>query len=118
MSSSVQSLARVVARNSAFGMSAQVAIKLLSLGFSVLIVRQLGANNYGQYAAVLAFGALFVFIGDLGLSQYAIRQVARWRDAESGLELIEALFGNVLVLRLLLSLLAAVLLVGAAVLTG
>src|ERR1700682_5433619 len=107
MSSPVQSLARVVTRNSAFGISAQVAIKLLSFGFSVLIVRHLGADNYGQYAAILAFGALFVFIGDLGLSQYAIRQVARWRDAEAGLELIAALFGNVLLLRVLLSLLAA-----------
>jgi O-antigen/teichoic acid export membrane protein len=118
MSKPLQSVAHIVTRNSAFGLAAQLTIKLLSFAFSVLIVRHLGADSYGQYSAVLAFGGLFVFIGDLGLSQYAVRQVARWRDAEAGPERIDALFGSVLVLRLVLSVLAAVLLVAAAWLTG
>jgi O-antigen/teichoic acid export membrane protein len=108
----------VVARNSAFGMAAQMAIKLLSFGFSVLIIRNLGAEDYGQYAAVLAFGAMFVFLADLGLSPYTVREVARWRDAPDGMERANALFGDVLLLRFLLSVLAALLLIATAWLTG
>jgi O-antigen/teichoic acid export membrane protein len=114
----MRQFSRVVARNSAFGMAAQMAIKLLSFGFSVLIVRNLGAADYGQYAAVLAFGAMFVFLADLGLSPYTVREVARWRDAPDGMERVSALFGDVLLLRFLLSVLAALLLITTAWLTG
>jgi len=113
----MQRFSRTVLRNSAFGMAAQLVIKLLSFGFSVLIVRHLGAAAFGQYTAVLAFGALFVFLADLGLSPYLVREVARWRDASDGPEHANALYGNVLLLRLLLSLLTAVLLIGTAWLT-
>src|SRR6266545_5872019 len=114
----MQQFSRIVARNSAFGMAGQMVIKLLSFGFSVLIVRNLGAEDYGQYAAVLAFGAMFVFLADLGLSPYAVREVARWRDASDGAERVSALFGNLLLLRFLLAVLAAMLLIGTAWLTG
>jgi O-antigen/teichoic acid export membrane protein len=114
----MRQFSRVVARNSAFGMAAQMAIKLLSFGFSVLIIRNLGAEEFGQYAAVLAFGAIFVFIADLGLSPYTVREVARWRDAPDGMERTNALFGDVLLLRFLLSILAALLLITSAWLTG
>jgi O-antigen/teichoic acid export membrane protein len=114
----MRQFSRIVVRNSAFGMAAQMTIKLLSFGFSVLIVRNLGAEDYGQYAAVLAFGAMFVFLADLGLSPYAVREVARWRDAPDGMERANALYSNVLVLRLILSSIAAVLLIATAWLTG
>lgn len=108
---------RTVARNSAFGMAAQLAIKVLSFGFSVLIVRNLGAADFGQYAAVLAFGALFIFLADLGLSPYGVREIARLRDKPNGEAEIEALFGNLLLLRFLLALGTAVLLILSAWLT-
>lgn len=110
--------ARTVFRNSAFGLVGQMVMKILSFGFSVLIVRHLGVQAYGQYAAVLAFGAVFVFLGDLGLSPYTVREVARLRDTAGGLSQIECLYSNVLVLRLVLSLLTAILLISAAWLTG
>ncbi len=114
----MQELSRVVARNSALGMATQFAVKLLSFGFTILIVRHLGPGAYGQYAAVLAFGGMFVFLADLGLSPYVVREVARLREAAGGLERIGELYGAVLRLRLLLSLLAAVVLVTAAWMTG
>src|SRR5579859_3767236 len=114
----MQQFSRTVFRNSAFGMAAQLAIKVFSFIFSVLIVRNLGPEVNGQYQAVLAFGAMFVFISDLGLSTYVVREVARWRDLDDGIERANALYGNVLVLRLLLSVLAAALLIGTAWLTG
>jgi O-antigen/teichoic acid export membrane protein len=114
----MKQLSTTVLRNSAFGLASQMIIKILSFGFSVLIVRRLGAEAFGQYSAVAAFGALFLFIADLGLSPYAIREVARWRDLPDGVERANALYGNVLVLRLLLSLLAGVLALVAAWLSG
>ncbi|HEU4324007.1 MAG TPA: flippase [Roseiflexaceae bacterium] len=114
----MSTFSRTVVRNSAFGLAAQLAIKLLSFGFSVLIIRNLGAYEFGQYAAVLAFGAMFVFIADLGLSPYTVREIARLRDAPDSAERAAALFGNVLLLRFVLSLVAAVLLIGSAWLTG
>jgi O-antigen/teichoic acid export membrane protein len=111
-------LSTTVLRNSAFGLASQMIIKILSFGFSVLIVRRLGAEAFGQYSAVAAFGALFLFIADLGLSPYAIREVARWRDLPDSVERASKLYGNVLVLRLLLSVLAGVLVITTAWLSG
>ncbi len=114
----MRQFSRVVVRNSGIGMLAQLAIKVLSFGFSVLIVRNLGADDYGQYAAVLAFGAMFIFLADLGLSPYTVREVARHRDAPDGEAKIAALFADVLTLRFLLSLLAASMLILTAWLSG
>ncbi|MBI3243372.1 MAG: flippase [Chloroflexi bacterium] len=107
-----------VLRNSAFGMVAQLTIKALSFAFSVLVVRNLGAEAFGQYAAVMAFGALFAFISDLGLGVYSVREVARWRDLPDGPAQANALYANVLTLRLALSLLAALLVTLTAWLSG
>ncbi len=107
-----------VLRNSTAGMAAQIAIKLLSFGFSVFIVRSLGAEEFGQYAAAAAYGMMFIFIADLGLSPYAVREVARWRDVPEGREQTEQLYGNILTLRFFLSILAGLLTILTAWLTG
>lgn len=114
----MSSFASTVAKNSALGLVAQLAIKVLSFAFTVLIVRQLGADDYGQYAAVLAFGATFAIFGDLGLSLYAVRQVARWRTQPDGPTLIRQMFSNILAVRLILSVVTTGLLVLTAWLTG
>lgn len=114
----MQAFSRIVLRNSAFGLGAQLIIKVLSFLFTVLIVRNLGAEDYGQYMTVLAFGAMFVFIADLGLSPYMVREVARLRDQPDGPAKIAALHSDVLAMRFLLSLVAASLLIGSAWLTG
>jgi O-antigen/teichoic acid export membrane protein len=111
-------LSWTVLRNSTLGLAAQFAIKVLSFAFSVLVVRRLGAEAFGQYAAISAFGAIFVFVADLGLSPYAVRQLARWRDAADGPAQAAALLADLLRLRLLLALLAGALQIGAAWLTG
>ncbi len=111
-------LATTVLRNSAFGMAAHMTMKLLSFAFSVLVIRNLGATDFGQYAAVLGFGSVFLFIADLGLSPYTVREVARLRDQPDGKERIQALYADVLTLRLILSMIAGVMVVSAAILTG
>ncbi len=114
----MRDFSRTVLRNSTFGLAAQLAIKVLSTGFSVFIVRHLGVEAFGQYAAVSAFGAVFIFMADLGLSAYTVRALARQRDLADGRERAAALFADVLTLRLLLSLVAAVMLISTAWLTG
>lgn len=114
----MEHLSRIVLRNSVFGLAAQVAIKVVSFAFSVVIVRHLGAHAYGQYAAVLAFGAVFVFFADLGLATYSVREVAHRRDQPAGREQINELFRDVLGLRLVLSVVTAGLLITVAWLTG
>ena len=114
----MKTLSQVVLRNSALGMAAQLLIKVLSFGFSVLIVRNLGAAEFGQYSAVIAFGVTFAFFADLGLSPYAVREIARLRDAPDGAARANALYGDILALRLVLSGLTIVLVVCAAWLTG
>lgn len=108
----------IVARNSAFGMMAQVAIKALSFAFSVLIVRNLGADAFGQYTAVLAFGTVFAIFSDLGLAPYAVRQIARWRNLPDGAEQTGRLYGNMLALRLLLAVATSLALIATAWLTN
>lgn len=111
-------LANTVLRNSIVGLIAQIAIKLLSFAFSVLIIRQLGAGDFGQYAAVIGFGTVFLFIADLGLAPYTVREVARLRDTPDGQARIRDLYADMLALRLILALVAGLLVVSAAVLTG
>jgi O-antigen/teichoic acid export membrane protein len=108
---------QVVLRNSMFGFVAQATLKVLSFAFSVLIVRNLGAEIYGQYVAVVAFGAIFAIFSDLGLSPYLVREVARLRDVDDGKPRIQSLYGNVIQLRLLLSLVTTGLVVAAAIIT-
>jgi len=106
-----------VLRNSAFGLSAQVVIKVISFIFSIAVIRVLGAGSYGQYMAVGAFGYLFLFISELGLSTYTVREVARYREAEDSDAKIATLWANVLPLRFVLTIIASVLVVAAAWLT-
>jgi O-antigen/teichoic acid export membrane protein len=100
------------------GIGAQMVIKLLSFIFSIMILRRLGAEQYGQYTAALAFGGVFVFISDLGLSVYSVRAIARLRDQADGKTQIEKLFQDVLQLRILLALFTAILIISTAWLTG
>jgi O-antigen/teichoic acid export membrane protein len=65
----MKQLSTTVLCNSAFGLAARMMIKILSFGFSALIVWRPGAEAFGQYAAVTPFGALFLFIADLSPSR-------------------------------------------------
>jgi O-antigen/teichoic acid export membrane protein len=114
----MQQLSGIVARNSLFSAGAQIAIKLLSFGFSVLIIRRLGPAEFGQYGAILAIGAVFMIFSDLGLSPYTVREVARLRNEPDHATRINQLYGNVLSLRIVLTILTAGMQIATAWLTG
>lgn len=100
-----RSVSQIIFRNSSLGFGAQAAIKVLSFIFSIMVVRRLGAETYGEYTAVLAFTAIFSIFSDLGLSAFTVRQVARLREEPDSTRQVNELYGNVLGIRLLLSLL-------------
>ena len=114
----LKGFSRTVLRNSAFAFAAQISLKILSFAFTVFIVRRLGNEAFGQYAGIGAFGSVFLFVSDLGLSALAVREVARWRDVPDGQTKIDSLYGNMLVLRLLLALLTGLIAITAAWLTN
>jgi len=111
-------LSATILRNSAFSLGAQLLIKSLSFIFSVLVVRNLGVESYGQYAAVLAFGATFSIFSDLGLAPYAVRQIARWREDAEGSQKVRDLYADLLGLRLGLSVVTIGVLILSAWVTG
>lgn len=109
---------RTVARNSFFELAGQLIVKFLSFGFSILIVRNLGPEEFGKYAAVLAFGMIFAVFSDLGLGPYAVREIARARETTNALARISALWGDVVRLRVVLALGTAFLIIAVAILTN
>jgi len=98
-----RSVSQIIFRNSSLGFGAQATIKVLSFVFSIVVVRNLGADAFGQYTAILAFTAIFSIFSDLGLSLYTVRQVARLREQPGLKARVDELYGNVLGLRLLLA---------------
>ncbi|MBZ0299363.1 MAG: oligosaccharide flippase family protein, partial [Anaerolineae bacterium] len=105
-----RSAGRIIARNTLFGVGAQLALRVASFIFTVLVVRTLGDEKFGQYSIVLAWAGLFSVIGDLGINQYLAREIASKKSAS------EALFWDTVVLRLMLAVAASIITVGGALL--
>jgi O-antigen/teichoic acid export membrane protein len=91
----------------AFNTIIQVVSKIIVTAASVIIViyltRYLGAEGYGQYTIVLSYLALFVVLADFGLSIYIAREVPKKEYPA------EKIVGNVMGLRLILSIAVLVL---------
>ena len=88
----------VVARNAAFVLGAQVALKILAFLFNIYVVRRLGAAQFGQYASVMAYVAIFSVFTDLGMSFYTLREMARDRTE------VPRLLPSIVLIRIILSL--------------
>lgn len=83
-------------------MGAQFALRGLGLLLNIFIVRQLGDTGFGQYSIILAWTGIFSFIGDMGITQYMSREIAR--DREKAL----SLFWDVAALRLILAIITII----------
>ncbi|MBL8154326.1 MAG: flippase [Anaerolineae bacterium] len=96
-----RSAGRIILRNTLVGFSAQMVLRVANFLFQVLVIRILGDSQFGQYSIVLAWAGLFSVLGDLGVSQFYAREIARDRS-------FAALhFWDVVVIRFLLAILAA-----------
>lgn len=99
---------RIVVRNTLFGIVAQLALKATNFLFTVFIVNQLGGSAYGQYTIVLAWVGLVSFIGDMGITTYLSREVAR--DSSKANDL----FWDTVTLRFILAIICSIVTIGAA----
>jgi O-antigen/teichoic acid export membrane protein len=73
-------LVRIVARNTAFTLAGQILIKIFAFIFSIYVVRTLGAEHFGRYAAALAYVSIFAMLTDLGTSALSVREMARNKE--------------------------------------
>jgi O-antigen/teichoic acid export membrane protein len=97
-----------VAQRIAFNTTVQIAARTVSLvlllvAFGV-VTRYLGVEGFGAYSLVLTFVALVVSIADIGLTQIGVRELAVREGAW------EELIGNLLVLRVVVAVAAALVL--------
>lgn len=107
-----RSAGQIIARNTLWGIFAQFALKGANFIFSVLVVRTLGGEEFGQYWIVMAWAGLFSVVGDLGITQYLTREIAR-NPRRS-----DDLFWDTVFLRFILAVLATVITVGGALLAN
>jgi O-antigen/teichoic acid export membrane protein len=84
-----------------FGLGSQMALRIVSFVFQILIVNRLGGEQFGQYSIVIAWAGLFSVIGDLGISQYFAREIARDHEKTS------LIYWDVVILRSILAVFAA-----------
>jgi len=105
-------LPAIVLRNSFFGMAGQLMIKVLSVLFSILVVRRLGDVGYGKYSFILAYVGIFAVFSQMGMGPYTVREIAKGKSRT------RFLFWNTLALRLVLSAITIVLTTGSAHLLG
>jgi len=97
-------LASRTLRNSALVVGARALAKLAVFVVVVLLLRSLGAEPYGRFAAMVVYVTLLGVVADLGLQTIFIRDVTRDR------RLLGRYLSNLLSTRLLLAILALVLL--------
>jgi O-antigen/teichoic acid export membrane protein len=97
-------LASKTLRNSVLVVGARALAKLGVFVVVVLLLRNLGDERYGRFAAMVVYVTLLGVVADLGLQTIFIRDVARDR------RLFGRYLANLLSARLLLSILALVLL--------
>ncbi len=93
----------MVVRNSLYNLLAQIIIKLVSFGFLIFVVRQLGSTEFGKYSTATAFVAVLMVLCDLGVGSYISREIARDESQT------EVLLGNMMALRFSLALVFIVL---------
>ncbi len=89
-----------VARNAIYLLSGNIISTVLGVIFVIYVAIQLGLTQFGIYTLGNYFAGLFVILGDLGLSNYTTREIAR--DKNNAQDILNRVF----CLRLVLSLLA------------
>lgn len=86
-----------ILKNASIVTLGSIALKLINFIYNVAVVRQLGDAGYGQFATVVNFVGLFAIFAELGISQYVMREVARWPEKSN------QLFWNLVSIRLVLA---------------
>lgn len=93
-------LVRRAAANTGIVFFGQVLAKLTSLVVILYLARYLDESGFGRYSLVFAYLGFFSLITDFGLDQILVRDIVSSRSSP------EKLFGNAILLKLFLSLIA------------
>lgn len=93
-------LSRLVAYNTLIQIFGKMVTVVFGITTTAILTNYLGASGFGEYVFALSFVAIFSSVADWGTALIAVREAARQEKNES------QIFGNVLILRLTLSLLA------------
>lgn len=93
-------LSRLVAYNTLVQISAKIITLVFGVTTTILLTNYLGSSGFGDYIFALSYTAIFSGIADWGTTLISIRDAVRNQDQEG------RFLGNVIILRLLLSLLA------------
>ena len=109
---SSKSAGRTILKNAAYITVGSVALKMINFLFRILVVRSFGDETFGQYSIVIAFVGLFQILAEPGITQYAMREIARDRGKA------RFYFWNLVALRLLLAAVGIVVITLAAILAG
>lgn len=108
-----RSARRTVLRNTLVGMATQFVLRIIGFIYTnILVINTLGSSDFGQYSIVLAWATLFSVIGDLGITQYYTREIARDHSKSN------ELFWNAVALRFILAIIASIITTGGAVVFG
>jgi O-antigen/teichoic acid export membrane protein len=92
-----RSVGRAILRNALFVTGGGIALKAMNFLYGVFVVRQLGDDRFGNYNIILAWVGLFSIFAELGITQYAFREIARDHSKAN------SLFWDVLAVRALLA---------------
>jgi len=90
---------QTIAKNTGVLGISQVITSILGFILLIYIARYLGEVGFGKYSFALSFTALFIIFADIGISNLIIRELARNK------ELTNEYITNVVVIKILLSLL-------------
>lgn len=105
--------ARIVAKNSTYGLAGSIIGQVMSMLCSVIIGRILGADGLGRYTFAITLSATVAVFTNLGLSGIVQRDIAKDRSIAG------KLYANALFLRIFISLpLCLVLCIGIAYIMG
>ncbi len=85
-----QGVFRTIMKNTAFATIGTFAMKIINFLFSILVVRKLGDERFGQYSVIIAFVGLFQIFAEFGMTQYVMREIAQ--DSSKTRKLVWNLF--------------------------
>ncbi|MFH1097492.1 MAG: oligosaccharide flippase family protein [Candidatus Desantisbacteria bacterium] len=91
------STAKRVTKNIFFKFSGEIVVRVLSLLFITYLIRTLSVSEYGRFNYALSFTTMFAFLIDLGVGVILMREVAKNKEAAP------KYFGNILILKLISS---------------
>jgi len=105
-------LSRRIAKNTTIVFLGQGLSLAANLGVTVLLARHLGEAGFGLFSYAIIFVSFFAIIADFGMKPILVREISRHPQRS------DTILGNAILVKLALSVLAMILVTGAAVVFG